>query len=32
VSFCEMSEGVGEDIMIQKQERKTSFSVYVLLT
>ena len=31
-SFCEMSEGAGEDIMIQKQEQKTSFSVYVLLT
>ena len=32
VSFCKISEGAGEDIMIQKQEQKTSFSVYVLLT
>jgi len=32
VLFCEMSEGAEEDIMIQKQEQKTSFSVYVLLT
>ena len=32
VSFCEMSERAGEDIMIQKQEQKTSFSVYILLT
>ena len=30
--FCEMLEGMGEDIMIWKQEQKTSFSVYVLLT
>ena len=32
VSSCKMLEGVGEDIMIQKQEQKTSFSVYALLT
>jgi len=33
VLFCEMSEGAGEDIIIQKQEQqKTFFSVYVLLT
>ena len=32
VSSCEISEWVGEDIMIQKQEQKTSFFVYILLT
>ena len=30
--FCETSEWVGEDIIMQKQEQKTLFSVYVLLT
>ena len=31
VLFCEILEGVGEDMIIQKQEQKTFFSVYVLL-
>ena len=32
VSFWEMSERVGEDMTIQKQEQKTSLFIYVLLT
>jgi len=31
-SFYEILEGAGEDIIIQKQERKSFFSIYILLT
>ena len=31
-SFCKISEWAEEDIIIQKQEQKTSFFIYILLT
>ena len=32
VLFWEISEGAGKDMIIQKQEQKTSFFIYILLT